>query len=153
MKIGVISDTHVRYFAELPQNLVKALSKVDLIIHAGDIITMDVIRGLETLAPVKAVCGNMDMPEVRVALPEQQLIEVDGRKIGVVHGRGGPSILELNAPVLFPGVDVTVFGHTHIVFNKVVNGVLLFNPGSARDSYGVLSIGETIEGKIVRNYY
>jgi uncharacterized protein len=153
LKIGVISDTHIRYFAELPQNLVKALSKVDLIIHAGDIITMDVIKGLETLAPVKAVCGNMDYPEVRAALPEQQILEVEGRKIGVTHGRGSPSILELNAPNLIPGVDVTVFGHTHIVFNKVINGVLLFNPGSARDSYGILNLGETIEGQIFRGYY
>jgi uncharacterized protein len=153
LKIGVISDTHVRHFAELPQNLVKVLSKVDLIIHAGDIITMDVIRGLETLAPVKAVCGNMDYPEVRVALPEQQQFVAEGRKIGVIHGRGSPPILELNAPNLIPGVDVIVFGHTHIVFNRVINGVLVFNPGSARDSYGILNLGETVEGQIFRSYY
>ncbi|MCX5996817.1 MAG: metallophosphoesterase family protein [Chloroflexi bacterium] len=65
MKIGVISDTHARNYSQLPQNLLKALEKVDLIVHAGDIVTMDVIRGLETVAPVKGVCGNMDLPEVR----------------------------------------------------------------------------------------
>lgn len=153
LRIGVISDTHVRFFAELPQNLVKALSTVDLIIHAGDIITMDVIKGLETLAPVKGVCGNMDYPEVRVALPEKQIIEIEGKKIGVVHGRGGPSTLELSVLQLFDSVDVIVFGHSHIATNKIVNGVLLFNPGSARDSYGVLSVEENTEGKIIRGYY
>lgn len=153
MKLGVISDTHVRSFSELPQNLVKTLSTVDLIIHAGDIITMDVIKGLETLAPVRAVYGNMDYPEIRVALPEKQVFKIGGRKIGVVHGRGSPAILELNAPQLFSGVDVIVFGHTHITYNKVINGVLLFNPGSAGDSYGILNVEETIEGKIFRGYY
>lgn len=153
MKLGVISDTHVRSFAELPQNLVKALSAVDLIIHAGDIVTIDVIRGLETLAPVRAVYGNMDWPEVRVELPEKQLFTVEGRKVGVIHGRGSPSILELNASSLFPDADLTIFGHTHIAFNKVVKGRLLFNPGSAGDSYGVIDMGETMEGKIYRGYY
>jgi hypothetical protein len=153
LRIGVISDTHIRFFAELPQNLVKALSAVDLIIHAGDIITMDVIKGLEMLAPVKGVCGNMDYPEVRVALPEKQIIEIEGQKIGVVHGRGGPATLELSVMQLFTKVDVIVFGHSHIATNKIVNGVLLFNPGSARDSYGVLSVGENTEGKIIRGYY
>ena len=153
MKVGVISDTHARYFAELPENLIKALSAVDLIIHAGDIITMDVVTGLETLAPVKGVCGNMDYPEVRVALPDKQIIDIEGKRIGIVHGRGGPSTLELTVMHLFSGVDVIVFGHSHIPVNKVVNGLLLFNPGSARDSYGTLEIGENIEGKIHRGYY
>ncbi len=153
MKLGVISDTHARFFAELPENLVIALSAVDLIIHAGDIITMDVVRGLETLAPVKGVCGNMDYPEVRVALPEQQVVDIEGKKIGIVHGRGGAATLELTVLNLFRGVDVIVFGHSHIAVNKVVNGVLLFNPGSARDSYGTLEISKNIEGKIHRGYY
>jgi putative phosphoesterase len=153
LKIGVISDTHARFYAELPEGLIKALSAVDLIIHAGDIITMDVVRGLETLAPVKGVCGNMDYPEVRVALPEKQIIDIEGKKIAIVHGRGGPATLELTVMSLFSGVDMIVFGHSHIVVNKVVNGILLFNPGSARDSYGTLETGESIEGKIHRGYY
>ncbi|MBN1375845.1 MAG: metallophosphoesterase family protein [Dehalococcoidia bacterium] len=153
MKIGVISDTHARFFSELPRNLVKALSAVDLIIHAGDVISLDVIHGLETLAPVKAVCGNMDYPEVRAVLPEREIFEAAGRKIGITHGRGSPPILEVNAPRLFSGVDVTIFGHTHIAFNKVIGGVLLFNPGSARDSYGILDLGDTIETKIFRGYF
>lgn len=153
MKVGVISDSHARSFAELPENLVKALSAVDLIIHAGDIVTMDVIRGLQTLAPVKGVCGNMDYPEVRVALPEKQTIEIEGRKIGIVHGRGGPATLEPTVMNLFSEVDIIVFGHSHIPVNKVVNGILLFNPGSARESYGTLEVGKNTEGKIHMGYY
>ena len=153
MKIGVISDTHVRRFDELPRNLVTVLAKTDLIIHAGDITTVDVIRGLERLAPVKGVCGNMDLPEVKVIFPEQQLIEVAGKQIGVVHGSGGPWMIEKRIRQLFKGVDAIVFGHSHEAFNNVVEGALLFNPGRASNSYGLLELGEGIEAKIVEGYY
>jgi putative phosphoesterase len=77
MKIGVISDTHARHCSQLPQNLLQALEKVDLIVHAGDIVTMDVIRGLEMVAPVKGVYGNMDLPEVRLAFPQKLVLELE----------------------------------------------------------------------------
>ena len=153
MKIGVISDTHVRHCSQLPQNLLKALEKVDLIVHAGDIVTMDVIHGLEMVAPVKGVCGNMDLPEVRAAFPEKLLIELGGRKIGVMHGSGGPSGLENLVMQAFDGVDIIIFGHSHIAVNKVLDGVNLFNPGRAGDSYGILELGEIVSGKIIRAYY
>lgn len=153
MKIGVISDTHVRLFAELPQHLVSVLSKADLIIHAGDITTLDVIRGLERLAPVKGVCGNMDLPEVKVVFPQHQVIEIEGKKIGVVHGNGGPWMIEDRVMRVFPEADAIVFGHSHEAFNKVINGTLLFNPGRANHSYGLLEVDKGIEGKIFEGYY
>jgi len=153
VRIGVISDTHVRHFAQLPQELIRILGKVDLIVHAGDIVTMDVIRGLQTLAPVQGVCGNMDLPEVRVRLPEKQLLELEGKKIGIVHGSGGPVGLESRVLQLFPGADAVIFGHSHIAVNDLINGVLMFNPGRADESYGLLEVGGTISGKIVRAYY
>jgi len=153
MKIGVISDTHARHFAQLPQNLARALQKVDLIVHAGDIVTMDVIRGLETVAPVKGVFGNMDLPEVRVAFPEKLVLELEGRKIGVMHGSGGPAGLENLVMQAFPGVDIIIFGHSHMSLKKSVNGVLLFNPGRAEDSYGILEVGETVSGTLFKEYF
>ena len=153
VRIGVISDTHARHFAQLPQELVRILGKVDLIVHAGDIITMDVIRGLQTLAPVHGVCGNMDLPEIRVSFPEKQVLELEGKRIGIVHGSGGPAGLESRVLQLFPGADAVIFGHSHIGANDSINGVLLFNPGRADESYGLLEVGETISGKIVRAYY
>jgi uncharacterized protein len=153
MKIGVISDTHVRSFAELPQNLLSVLAKVDLIIHAGDITTMDVIKGLERLAPVNGVYGNMDLPEVRLVFPEQQVIEVEGKTIGIVHGNGGPWKIEERVMRVFSGVDAIIFGHSHEAFNNVVNRTLLFNPGRANQSYGILEVGKKIEGKIFEGYY
>jgi len=153
VRIGVISDTHARHFTQLPQELVRILGKVDLIVHAGDIVTMDVIRGLQTLAPVHGVCGNMDLPEIRVSFPEKQVLELEGKRIGIVHGSGGPAGLESRVLQLFPGADAVIFGHSHIGANDSINGVLLFNPGRADESYGLLEVGEAISGKIVRAYY
>jgi putative phosphoesterase len=153
LRIGVISDTHARHFTQLPKELIRMLGTVDLIVHAGDIVTMDVVQGLQTLAPVHGVCGNMDLPEVRVYLPEKQVLELEGKKIGIVHGSGGPAGLENRVLQLFPGADAVIFGHSHIGANASINGVMLFNPGRADESYGLLEVGETISGKIVRAYY
>jgi len=153
VRIGIISDTHIRQFAQLPRELVRVLEKVDLIVHAGDIVTMDVILGLQTLAPVHGVYGNMDLPEVRVNFPQNKVLEVEGKKIGIVHGSGGPAGLEDRVLQIFPGADAVVFGHSHIGTNESINGVLLFNPGRADESYGLLEVGETISGKIVRAYF
>ena len=153
MKIGVISDTHARHWSQLPQDLLKALEKVDLIIHAGDIVTMDVIRGLEQAAPLKGVCGNMDLPEVKVALPQELVLELEGSKIAVMHGSGGPAGLENLVKQAFPGVDIIIFGHSHMEVNKILDGIHLFNPGSAANSYGILELGEKAGAKIIRDYY
>ncbi|MHB8085887.1 MAG: metallophosphoesterase family protein [Dehalococcoidia bacterium] len=153
MKIGVISDTHVRRFDELPHNLIIVLSKVDLIVHAGDIVALDVIRGLESLAPVKGVYGNMDLPEIRTVFPQKEVLDIEGKKIGIVHGSGGPWDLAQRVGKLFTGVDAVIFGHSHRAFNKVVADVLYFNPGRASDSYGLLEVGGEITATIYEDYY
>jgi len=152
MNIGVISDTHVRHFAELPPNLIRALSGVDLIIHAGDIVALDVIRGLENLAPVKGVYGNMDLPEIRTIFPQKEVFDIEGKKIAIIHGSGGPWDLAQRGGEQFTDVDVIIFGHSHRAFNKIVGRILFFNPGRASDSYGILEIGEEISGTIHQDY-
>ncbi len=153
MKIGVISDTHVRQFSELPQNLVQALSQVDLILHAGDVVAMDVIRGLESLAPVKGVYGNMDLAEIRTVFPQKEVLDIEGKKIAIVHGSGGPWDLAERVGQLFTNVDAIIFGHSHRALNKVSGSVLYFNPGRASDSYGILEVGKEIVGIIHEDYY
>lgn len=153
MKLGIISDTHLRSFAEMPQALISVLAQVDLIVHAGDIITRDIINGLEKLAPVKAVHGNMDLPELWTLLPDRETIEVGGKRIGIVHGAGSASMIEQRILPLFSNVDAIIFGHTHEPMNKIIDGVLLFNPGKASLSYGILEIDEGIKGKIYEDYF
>ena len=150
MIIGVLSDTHMRLPEEIPQKVIKALSTVDLIIHAGDIVTLEVLEGLRRLGEVKAVCGNMDSDELGIVLPQRELVVVGGKRIGITHGSGGPWGIENRVSEMFDDVDVIIYGHTHSVKNEVMGGILFFNPGQGKNSFGILTIGEDIRGEIIK---
>lgn len=157
MKIGVISDTHAQ---SLPSPLLTALSQVDLIVHAGDIVDWDEFVALSRLKEIKGVSGNMDGAEICHHLPRRQVFTCCGLKIGLFHGEGPPETLLEKVQEQFKNetVDVVIFGHSHQPFNKMIGGVLYFNPGSPTDevfapyrSYGILEISETgIKGKIIK---
>ena len=159
MKIGVISDTHIPERAQdIPPEICSAFKDVDLILHAGDLVTMEAIKSLEKISPVKAVYGNMDSPKIRKVLKEKEIIEVNNFKIGVIHGRGAPSGLVKFAREAFKDkMDIIVFGHSHTPLNEKIDNTLFFNPGSATDtvfapyrSYGIIEIDDEIKAKIVR---
>ena len=149
MKIGVISDTHVTSFAEIPDRILLALTEVDLIIHAGDFVTKDVLDGLKRLGEVKAVCGNVDSGELRQILPEKELLLLGEKRLGVTHGSGGPYGIEDRVSRLFVDVDVIVYGHSHQSQNEIRKGILFFNPGRARNSFGILTIGKDVRGEVI----
>lgn len=160
MLIGVVSDTHIPSRARrIPPRVIAGLRGVDLILHAGDLTELSVLAELRAIAPVEAVVGNVDSLEVMEALPRTRILDVDGRRIGLVHGDGpGPST---PARVLraFAGipVDAIVFGHSHAPLCEHRDGLLLFNPGSPTDkrrqpraSYGLLRVeGEELTAEIV----
>ncbi len=161
MKIGVISDTHLRDKSEnLPSQIEAAFKHVDIIIHAGDFVDISALEKLKKICPqVTAVCGNMDTEPIRKILPEKEILKIGKFKIGLAHGQGHPSGLPELLLNMFKNdkVDVIIFGHSHKPVNEVINGVLLFNPGSATDkifaeynSYGILEINDKIEGKIIK---
>ena len=108
MRIGVISDTHIPKAAQdIPRQIYREFKKVDLILHAGDLVELSVIEKLKKLAPVKAVCGNMDEHKVRAALPEKEVISLEnGIKIGLIHGFGSPHKLIETVRGEFSGVSV-----------------------------------------------
>ena len=89
-RIGVISDTHVKKFSDIPDPILISLAEADLIVHAGDFTEMAVLEGLRTLGEVKAVCGNMDSGELRRILPQKELFIANGKRIELIHGSGGP---------------------------------------------------------------
>jgi len=135
-RIGVVSDTHLRSAPEqLPGALVSALEGTDLILHAGDHVVMGIVDQLELIAPTVAVHGNMDTEEVREAYPKTRVLRLDGYVVGLAHGWGSPA--RLAQRILdrydFDGhkLDVLVFGHSHCALDDRVNGVRMFNPGSA----------------------
>ena len=149
MKIGVISDTHASSFAQLPGRILRALAEVDLIIHTGDFVTRDVLDGLKRLGELKAVRGNMDSEELKQILPEKEILEIEGRRVGIIHGWGSPHGIDDRVGGMFEDVDIIVYGHSHHSQNEVKRGILFFNPGQARNSFGILTIDREVRGEII----
>lgn len=150
MRIGVLSDTHLHLPEELPHSIVEALADVDLIVHAGDFVELEVLEGLRRLGEVKAVHGNMDSTEIKSILPEREQFVINGKRIGIIHGWGAPWGIERRVREKFDEVDIIIYGHSHQSRNKVIEGVLFFNPGQAKHSFGILEIGEDVSGAIIK---
>ena len=157
--IGIISDTHIPHFKKLPVAIWEHFAGVELIIHAGDLSVLSVIKELEAIAPVVAVQGNVEEDEVIHTLPIKREIVVGHCRIGVVHILGDSYNRERIAPREFPNARCVVFGHSHIPWNQEHDGLLLFNPGSATDrrrqercSIGMLHIDDearNVQGEII----
>ncbi len=161
MKIGVVSDTHINdKNQDLPLKLIEALRGVDMIIHAGDILQLDVLDKLRAICPeVKAVHGNMDTDETKWKLPQKEVFSIGRFKIALIHGWGPPATMP---ELVFNEFrrekpDIIVFGHTHNPMNERYQGVLMFNPGSATDkiyakfnSCGIIEINDKIEARIIK---
>jgi len=160
-RIGVVSDTHVpKQAQQLPEELLKQLSEVDFIIHAGDFEDLNTLKELRRTNRLVAVSGNMDSGKVRKQLQQREVLNVDHYKIGIIHGWGDPHTLPKRLLEEFKSdnVNCVVFGHSHQVYNEAINGVLMFNPGSPTDtmyahfkSFGILETSpEGIKGEIIR---
>jgi hypothetical protein len=150
MEIGIISDTHVKTVNELPATIVTTLAGVDLIVHAGDFTERPVLEGLRRLGVVKAVCGNMDSGELKRILPQKELFVVGRKKVGLIHGWGGPWGIANRVRDMFSDVDIIIFGHSHQPCNEYIGGSLLFNPGRASDSFGLLTINDGVRAEIIK---
>ncbi len=153
VKIGVLSDTHLHSGQELPWDILKAFSNVDLIIHTGDIVSLSVLERLKKIKDVKAVQGNMDSLDIKSLLPEKEVLEINGKRIGIIHGSGGPWGIENKLREQFENVDAIVYGHTHQARNELLGDILFFNPGKASQSYGILLVDEDIRGQIIQTVF
>jgi len=151
MRIAVLADTHVNMLEDLSKKIIDALSTVDLIIHAGDFTDVQLLKELKGLRTVKAVQGNMDSRELKVMLPAKEIVEIENKRIGITHGSGGPGGIEERVRKVFESdrIDIIVYGHSHQSQNKVLEDVLLFNPGKATDSFGILTIDGGVKGEII----
>jgi uncharacterized protein len=122
MLVGLISDTH----GLLRPEALAALVGSQLIIHAGDIGTPEILDALRAVAPTFVVRGNNDRHAWAAAVPERQVVEAEGRKIYVLHQVG--HLFREAAP---DGCSAIVFGHTHKPSVETRSRVLYINPGSA----------------------
>src|ERR1700686_5234608 len=119
VEIAIVSETHMpRGGGRLPAECARRLRAAELILHAGDLMTVSVLRDLRSLGKVVAVYGNVDDAEVRAALPASAMVEVEGVRIAVVHdaGPGRGRLARLRAH--FPAADAVVFGHSHIPLHE-----------------------------------
>ena len=136
MKLLIISDTHVPARArDLPAELWRAVDDADLVIHAGDWVDVALLDTLSARsAALLGVYGNNDGPALRARLPEVARLSVQGVRLAVVHETGPAARREERCAARYPGVDVLVFGHSHIPWDSVAaNGMRLLNPGSPTD--------------------
>jgi putative phosphoesterase len=134
--IAVISDTHLpRGNRTLPAACVERLRSADLLLHAGDLMTADVLADLRALGPpVQAVHGNVDDEQVRRLLPSARLVDAGGARIAITHD-AGPAVGRLERLRLrFADADAVVFGHSHVpLHERDDSGFQIFNPGSPTD--------------------
>lgn len=129
--ILITSDTHASGGHQLPTALLAAAESADQIVHAGDHSTLDVLRVLERFAPVLAVAGNVEHPEVTASLPERARQTVDGVAIGVVHDAGPTAGRHQRLRTWFEGCRVVVYGHSHMPeVTQLDDGLWIVNPGS-----------------------
>ena len=128
MRLGIISDTH----GLLRPEVFDVFRQVDHILHGGDVGKWEVMIDLQGIAPVTAVYGNVDPPEIRSRLPQVASAELDGFEIVVTHGDqfGHPTPEKLHAA--FPRAEIIVYGHTHKPLLELVDKtVTVMNPGAA----------------------
>ena len=121
-RLGVISDTH----GYLGDQAVKSLAGVELIIHAGDIDTPDILDRLKKTAPVVAVRGNMDRGHWADELPLTERITLDRFVLFVLH-----DVDRLDLDPVTAGIHAVIYGHSHRPQVASKKGVLFINPGSA----------------------
>lgn len=159
-RIGVISDTHLTETGEamafLSELAEQCFAEVAMILHAGDIVAPGVLAAFSP-RPVYGVRGNMD--PACPGFPQKRILEIDGVRIGLIHGWGASEGLIERVRKEFGDVklDCLVFGHSHVPMCRQDGDLLLFNPGSAVDrrdmpyaSVGLLEVENgSIRGRIV----
>ncbi|GAA3507730.1 metallophosphoesterase [Actinomadura keratinilytica] len=131
----VVSDTHApRRWRSCPPRVAEHLRRADVILHAGDVCTADVLDELSAYAPVHAVLGNNDGPDVAAwGAPERLELDLDGLRVAMVHDSGQAKGRTARMRRWFPDADLVVFGHSHIPMDQTGDGVRVFNPGSPTD--------------------
>jgi putative phosphoesterase len=109
---------------------VRLLERAKLVLHVGDFTTAEVLEQLREYAPVAAVHGNMDEPDLKRQLPERTVVEAAGMRIGLVHDAGPREGRHERLRAWFPSCDLIAYGHTHLPEIARVGAAWVVNPGS-----------------------
>ncbi|MEV4328499.1 metallophosphoesterase family protein [Microbispora rosea] len=155
MKVVVLADTHApRRWKSCPPAVAAHLRGADLILHAGDVCTADVLVELSAYAPVHAVLGNNDGLDVAAwGAPETLGLDLGGLRVAMIHDSGQAAGRTARMRRRFPEADLVVFGHSHIPMDLTGDGVRVFNPGSPTDRrrqpHGTIGILD-VDGGVLR---
>jgi uncharacterized protein len=160
VRVVVMADTHApRRWRACPPRVAEHLRRADLILHAGDVCTASVLTELAEYAPVVAVLGNNDGPDVAGwGAPETAELDLEGLAVAMVHDSGPATGRLGRMRRKFPGAALVVFGHSHIPLDESAGDLRIFNPGSPTDrrrqphgTLGLLRIdsGRLAEARIV----
>jgi uncharacterized protein len=156
----VLADTHApRRWRRCPPAVAEHLRGADLILHAGDICTASVLDELAGYAPVQAVRGNNDGPDVAAwGAPETLELNLAGLEAAMIHDSGPAAGRAARLRRRFPAARLILFGHSHIPLDQAGHGIRIFNPGSPTDrrrqprgTFGLLHIddGRLVEARII----
>lgn len=135
VQVVVLSDTHApRRWKMCPPAVAMRLRGADLILHAGDVCTAAVLDELSEYAPVRAVLGNNDGPDVADwGAPPTVQLDLDGLPVAMIHDSGARQGRLARLRRQFPAAQLVVFGHSHIPLDESGGGLRIFNPGSPTD--------------------
>jgi putative phosphoesterase len=135
VRVAVLADTHSpRHWKRCPPLVARLLDGVDAILHAGDVCLAETLTELGTYAPVHAVLGNNDGPDVAEwGAPERLELDLDGLAVAMIHDSGPAKGRGVRLRRMFPSAALVVFGHSHIPWDETVDGQRAFNPGSPTD--------------------
>lgn len=156
MRVVVLADTHApRRWKSCPPAVAGWLGQADRILHAGDVCTADVLGELAEYAPVHAVLGNNDGPDVaRWGAPATLQLELAGFRLAMIHDSGPAAGRLRRMRAAFPAVDIVVFGHSHIPLDESGGGLRIFNPGSPTDRrrqpHGTLGVLDIADGELTK---
>ncbi len=156
VRLLLLADTHVPKRArDLPAAVWRAVDDAEVVLHAGDWIDLATLDRLEERAArLVGVWGNNDGPGLRERLPEVARATLGGVRFGMVHETGAATGREARMDRAFPGLDVLVFGHSHIPWDQEgLDGQLLFNPGSPterrRQPHRTMATMDLADGRVV----
>lgn len=156
VRLLVLADTHLRGdLSKLPPEVWDEVEACDAVLHAGDVMTPDLLDALRVRRPVHAVLGNNDTALVG-QLPDRIELELAGVRVAMVHDSGARAGRERRMRRWFPDADIVVFGHSHIPIDaEGEDGQRLFNPGSAvqrrRQPQRTAGVLELADGAVVRH--
>ena len=156
MRVIVLSDTHApRRWKSCPPAVAAWLRQADVILHAGDVCTADVLTELAQYAPVHAVLGNNDGPDVRGLgrAGDPARSSSTACRVAMIHDSGQAAGRLRRMRAAFPSADLVIFGHSHIPLDASDGGLRIFNPGSPTDRrrqpHGTLGVLDIADGALV----